>query len=138
MLNFARILAILYFSASALSAADLTGIWMGEVTGPKGEKQDMAFQFQAAKGEIKGVLFGDEFDLPVQDLKIDGDRVTFSVSSMNYYGGRRVKTLYTGILTDKTLELTRQQADPPPAAKADKPKEPRAARAPIILKRLTS
>ncbi|MDP9170556.1 MAG: hypothetical protein M3N54_08070 [Acidobacteriota bacterium] len=130
-----KVLAAGLLLATVLSAADLTGIWMGEVAGRNGEKQDLAFEFRMAKGALTGVLFGDEFDLPVQDLHVDGDHVAFSVSSVDYYGARRIKTLYTGTLTDTKLELTREQSGPEPAATAAKPKEPKQT---IVLKKLAS
>jgi len=119
--------------ASGLYAADPGGIWMGEVAGRNGEKQDLAFQFQAAKGAITGVMFGDEFDLPVQDLKIEGDRITFSVANINFYDNRRIKTVYSGILTDKTMELRREQLNSGPASKPTQPKDPPPL---IVLKRI--
>lgn len=114
-----------------LPAADLTGIWTGEVPGRNGEKQDLSFQFQAAKGVIVGVMFGDEFDLPVEDLELEGDHVSFSVVSTNYYNNQRTRTVFTGTVRDKSLELNRQQATA--VASAEKPKEPPLT---LILKRL--
>src|ERR1700712_625594 len=107
-----RLLAAGLLFASIMSAADLTGIWMGEMAGRNGEKQDLAFRFQTASGTLTGVMFGDEFDLPVQDLHVDGDHITFSVMSVDYYGAKKVRTIFAGTLTEKTLELTREQANP--------------------------
>jgi hypothetical protein len=134
-MNAMRVIAGLLLFSWALAAADITGIWMGEVAGRNGEKQDLAFQFQTAKGAVTGVMFGDEFDLPVQDLKLDGDHVTFSVETINYYDGRRIRTAYKGTLSENILELTREQVTPDASGKQpEKPKEP----APkLVLKRLT-
>src|SRR4051812_7848849 len=129
-----RSLGIGLFLALSLPAADLAGIWMGETTGRNGEKQDVAFQFQSAKGVLTGVMFGDEFDLPVQDLRIDGIHVSFAVVNINYFDGRRTKTVYTGIVGDTTLELTREQANPDAAANAARAKDLKQT---ITLKRLT-
>jgi hypothetical protein len=111
------------FFAAALSAADLSGIWMGETKGRNGEKQDLAFQFQATNGEVTGVMFGDEFDLPVQELHMDGNHISFTVTSVNYYDGRRIRTVFTGTLTGTTLELTREQIGPGTGANPARPKE---------------
>jgi len=96
---------------------------MGEISGRNGEKQDLAFQFEFTKGEVTGVMFGDEFDLPVQELHIDGNRITFSVTSVNFYDNRRIRTLFTGTLTGMTLELTREQSSPDTPANPVRPKE---------------
>ena len=125
-----RLFAVWVSLAGSLVAADLTGIWMGEVPGRNGEKQDLAFRFQLTKGVVTGVMFGDEFDLPVQELRVEGERVSFSVTNVNFYDGKKVRTIYSGVLTGKTLELTKEQAK---AADSGKPKE---ANPVIMLKRL--
>jgi len=114
----------------ALGAADPTGIWTGQVSGKNGEKQDIAFQFQTVRGATTGVMFGDEFDLPVQDVKIEAGRITFSVTNINYSDQRRLKTVYSGVLADQTMELTREQVGAEPGSK---PKEPPTV---VLLKRL--
>jgi hypothetical protein len=121
------------FLAMTLSAADLTGIWMGEAPGRNGEKQDIAFQFQSTKGAVTGVMFGDEFDLPVQELHIDGDHISFSVTSINFYDSRRLRLVFTGTVTETTLELTREQSSPETSAN---PARPKAAKQTLTLKRL--
>lgn len=123
MRSLARLFGAGLFLAATLSAADIIGIWMGEISSRNGEKQDLAFQFQSTKGAVTGVMFGDEFDLPVQELHIDGNRITFSVTSVNFYDNRRIRTLFTGTLTGMTLELTREQSSPDTRANPARPKE---------------
>ena len=130
MRTLVRLFAVWVSLAGSLVAADLTGIWMGEVPGRNGEKQDLAFRFQTVKGEVTGVMFGDEFDLPVQELRVEGERISFSVTNVNFYDGKKVRTIYSGVLTGKTLELTKEQA------KAADPGKPKEANPVIVLKRL--
>ncbi len=132
-----KLMAAGLFFAMTLSAADLTGIWMGQAPGRNSEKQDLAFQFRTEKGVVTGIMFGDEFDLPVQDLHIDGDRISFSVTSIDYYGSRKTKTVFNGTLSDSTLELTREQAAPETAADPAKPAKPKDPPQKLMLKRLT-
>lgn len=132
--SISRLIALLLFGL-ALRAADLTGIWMGPITGKGGEKQDIAFQFKVHQGALTGVMFGDEFDLPVEDLAVSGDHVSFSVTSKNYYDGSRVKFVFSGNIEGKELKLVRERlpepaAPPVPKDKAVPPQE-------ITLKRLT-
>jgi hypothetical protein len=131
-----RLIAAGLLLGVSMSAADLAGIWMGEVKGRNGEMQDVSFQFMSVKGALSGVMFGDEFDLPVQDLNVTGDHVTFSVTTTNYYDGRHVKFIYAGTLTDKSLELTREQPDNE-NTNADAAKKKRDQRITFTLKRLT-
>src|SRR5260370_9686323 len=94
------VLAILIHSA--IWGAEVAGIWMGETTGRNGEKQDIAFQFKTTTG----VMFGDEIDLPVEDLKIEGDKISFSVTNVNYYSGSRLATVYSGTIASRERHLT--------------------------------
>ena len=130
MTPFLRVCCAAVCLAYTLPAADLTGIWMGEIPGPNGTRADLALQFQTSKGVTSGIVFGDEFDLPVRDLKLDGNKVTFTVASPGFNNRPPVKTVYTGILSETTLELRREPLNPEPSAK---PKEP----APkLILKKI--
>lgn len=130
MRTLVRLFAVWVSLAGSLVAADLTGIWMGEVPGRNGEKQDLAFRFQMTKGVVTGVMFGDEFDLPVRELRVEGDRVSFSVTNINFYDGKKVRTTYSGILTEKGLELTREPA------KVEDPGKAKEVIPVIVLKRL--
>ena len=125
----------LVLSAYAIAAgAELPGIWMGEALGRNGEKQDVAFQFKRVNGVLSGVMFGEEFDLPVQDLRMEGGKVSFSVTTTNYYSGSRVAMTYTGTVSEVELQLTRARKDPP----ADPPANDRQnARQTLTLKRVT-
>ncbi len=108
----ARAIGIGLLLATGLFGAELAGIWMGEVAGKNGEKQDVAFQFQVkGGGVVTGVMFGDEFDLPVEELRVEGDRVSFTVTSTDYYSGRKTKSLFTGMVTGAGLELVREQGN---------------------------
>jgi hypothetical protein len=135
MTSAVRLFAIGLLLSAGLSAADLAGIWSGQVIGRGNEKQDVAFQFKPAKGSFAGVMFGDEFDIPMEDISVEGDRISFSVTTINYYDGRRIKFLYSGTIHDGEIELTRQRTGaPPPGANANKA-EP--AKQTFTLKRLS-
>jgi hypothetical protein len=129
-----RLLAIGLVLRVAMSAADLAGIWTGQMAGRNNEKQDVAFQFKANKGAFAGLMFGDEFDVPVQDLTVEGNHISFSVTTVNYYDGRRMKFLYTGMIHDYEMQLTRERTGgTPPGVNANRP-EP--AKQTFTLKRL--
>ena len=121
MQGVARSLAVAFVLGTSAFAGDLAGIWMGPVAGPKGEKQDIAFQFKANNGSLTGVMFGDEFDLPVKDLAVSGDSVSFSVTSINFYDGRQVTFLFNGKVTENVLELTRERSGGGPNASNRQP-----------------
>lgn len=107
-----RCLATLLALAGFSLAADLTGIWMGQVPGRNGEVTDVAFQFKPAAAGVSytAVQFGDEFDLPVKDLKISGEEISFTVSSVNFYDGRQITFAYKGTVKDREIILSRERA----------------------------
>jgi len=95
---------------------------MGQAPGRNNQKQDIAFQFKNDKGVSTGVLFGDEFDLPLENLSVAGDRVSFSVTVLNYYDNRRAKFLYNGIIKEGAIEFTRDRV--PDGVETDPAKKP--------------
>jgi hypothetical protein len=105
-----RALAILFF-ASALAAADLTGIWIGQFPGRNGETQDIAFQI-VQKGEtLSGKLYGDYKSTPISEGKVSGDQVSFLVVAPEQAGNQinTARLRFTGQLKDGVLELTRER-----------------------------
>ncbi|MEO8126544.1 MAG: hypothetical protein ABJF23_00810 [Bryobacteraceae bacterium] len=106
-------MALLFAGGLILSilapAADITGLWTGQVAGRGGEKQDISFQFKTLKNVLTGKMFGDEFDVPVQGLQVSGDHITFYTTTTNYYDGSKTKFNFTGTITDKEIQLTRER-----------------------------
>lgn len=116
---------LLFFSANCIAfGTDITGIWTGQADGPnpeKSEKEDVSFQFKAVNKILTGVRFGEEFDLPVEDLKVEGDSIRFSLVSTNYYGGSRQTMVYTGTIGASEIQLTCKRKDAPASpSKKDK------------------
>jgi hypothetical protein len=130
MKQFLRLFVLAILVHGAAYGAELAGIWMGETTGRNGEKQDIALQFKMTKGNLTGVIFGDEFDLPIEDLKVEGDNVSFSVTNVNYYSGSRLTLVYSGTLGDKEMRLTRQRKGGPAGDRQNGKQD-------IILERVT-
>ena len=115
MNQFARCLAGLAIAAMTTFAADLTGIWAGTAPGRRGDKEDVAFQFKVNGSSLTGKMFGDEFDLPLEEASVSGDQVKFVVTTTNYYSGAQVKFVYTGTIKGDEIELTRTRSGGPPA-----------------------
>jgi hypothetical protein len=111
----APIIAGLVFSAAMLSAADLTGIWTGQMPGRRGgATEDVAFQFKLKDGAVTGKMFGDEFDLPLEEASVSGDQITFTITTTNYYSGTKTKVVFTGTIKGNEIELTRTRVGGPP------------------------
>lgn len=134
MVSYAFLFALLFSANSLAFVSELSGIWMGQAPGRNEEKQDIAFQFKKVNGVVSGVMFGDEFDLPVNDLKIEGDKVSFSVTTTNYYSGTASTNTYSGTISARQLQLTRERKEPPANLGNDRPNKKQT----ITLTRTTS
>jgi hypothetical protein len=108
-------LALAALTAIAVSAADLTGIWTGQMAGRRGDKEDVAFQFKMNGTALTGKMFGDEFDLALEEGSVSDDQIKFVVTTTNYYSGNQQKALYTGTIKGNEIEFTRTRAGAPPA-----------------------
>ncbi len=118
----ARILVGGLVLSLALSAADIAGLWTGQISGRGGEKQDISFQFKLDKNSFSGKMFGDEFDVPVQNLRISGDRITFFITTTNYYDATQTRFDFSGTITAKEIQLTRERAGVKAKGKDEKAK----------------
>jgi len=96
-----------------MSAADVAGIWTGQMQGRRGDKEDVAFQFKTNGTAVTGKLFGDEFDLPVEEATVSNEEIRFIVTTTNYYSGAKVRFSFTGIVKGDQMELTRTRIGEP-------------------------
>jgi hypothetical protein len=106
-----RTLALLCALTATLSAADLTGIWVGQYPGRNNEPIDIAFQFQH-KGEVlAGKLYGDFKSMRIVEGKVSGGEVNFIVVAEEQAGNQinETRLRFTGTLKDGELELTRER-----------------------------
>ena len=75
----ARALVGLMFCMTCVLAAEISGIWVGQQQGRRGEPEDLAFRFKLEGTSLTGKMFGDEFDLPLTEASIAGDQIRFRV-----------------------------------------------------------
>ena len=99
----------LMFCATCVLAADISGIWVGQQQGRRGEPEDLAFRFKLDGQFLTGKMFGDEFDLPIAEASLAGDQIRFTVTTTNYYSGTKVKFTYTGTIKGAEMELIRER-----------------------------
>src|SRR5438270_13601973 len=95
--------------ANWVLAADIAGIWAGQQQGRLGQPEDVAFRFKLDGQTLTGKMFGDEFDIPIGEASVSGDRVRFTVTTVNYYSGTKVNFAYTGIVKGGEIELVRER-----------------------------
>lgn len=119
-------------------AADLTGIWTGEIVGRNGAKTDIAFQLTHKGSAITGKLYGDYKSSPIVSGVANGDLVTFVVVTQEQAGNEinEARVRFTGRLNGDELELTREREASNRAGSGAGVAPSRVSKQPVRLKRL--
>lgn len=73
-----RLLLFLLCAAFAF-AADVTGNWSADITDPNGNKLTIKYAFKQDGTKLAGTVTGPGGDLAIQDGKVDGDKISFTV-----------------------------------------------------------
>jgi hypothetical protein len=98
----------------AVSAANLTGTWIGAILSndPRRLPQDLAFQFQQHGAALTGKQYGDDLSSAIQDGAIEDGTVRFSVVLREQAGNQVNDVLYQfeGAIEGDAIELTRERA----------------------------
>ena len=83
------------------SAADLTGVWSGNIVTPGGDNFQLTFTFKQDGVKLTGAVSGPQGD-PVQitEGNVDGDKIFFIVS----LNGMTIK--HDGVVSGDTIKLT--------------------------------
>jgi hypothetical protein len=94
-----------------LAAADLSGIWMGQVPGRRGASTDISFQLAQEGDKLGGKLYEDMGSTPLVEGGIEGDQFFFVVVAREQAGNQvnLVAYRYEGKVVDGELELTRER-----------------------------
>ena len=116
-----RPVALLVMLGAIAFSADVEGIWTGQQPGRNGQVDDVAFRFKVDGATLTGKLLGDEFDLPISDASVSGNRIRFIVTTTNYYSGGKVQWLYTGTFHGGEMELARERVQTPDDVTAKRP-----------------
>jgi hypothetical protein len=107
-----RSLALLLLAGSAW-AADLSGIWVGEVASGRPDRDpiQISFQFVQKGTALGGKLYGDHQSTPIATGIVAGELVTFVVITAEQAGNEinDTKVRFTGRLVNGELELTRER-----------------------------
>jgi hypothetical protein len=104
----------LVVSIVSLRAADISGIWLGSLSGGRrNQVQDFAFQFIQKGTTLTGKLYLDYSSTPILKGTIDGDRITFQVVAREQAGNEINQSVlrFTGTLKDGEIEITREREE---------------------------
>ena len=98
----------------AAPAADVTGIWMGTLTGGRrNQVQDFAFQFIQKGNVLTGKVYLDYGSTPILKGTVDGDQIAFDVVAREQEGNQINESVlhFTGVLKDGAMEITRERQE---------------------------
>jgi hypothetical protein len=113
---------------AALPAADLSGIWTGQITDRNGDLIDLSFRFNQQGDALTGKMYGDNESSPLAECKIAGEQITFMVTTE--LNGQITKNIFTGTVAGGEIRMTRARVNLKPEAKPPAPQT-------FVLKRLT-
>jgi hypothetical protein len=99
------VLAMLSISFVA-SAADATGKWAGETPGRNGN-QPITFTLKAEGSALTGTITTAQGDRPIEEGKVDGDNISFSLTAPGRDGTPNKQT-YKGKVSGDSIEFTRE------------------------------
>jgi hypothetical protein len=106
-------LALLLVVAGRAWAADLTGIWVGEIDSgrPDRDPVQISFQFVQKGTALGGKQYGDHQSTPIATGIVAGELVTFVVVTTEQAGNEinDTKVRFTGRLVNGALELMRER-----------------------------
>ena len=79
-------------------AADITGRWKGSLDTPNGS-MEIVFDFKANGDKMTGTATGPAGEVPITDIKIDGNHIAFTVDAGQF------KILHTGTISGDEMKL---------------------------------
>ena len=105
-----RYAALFLLFTSWAAAADLSGIWIGQIPGRRGPT-DVAFDFSQNGKALTGKLYGDYGSTPISEAVLAGDLLTFVVATNEQAGNQinETRLRFTGNIRDGEIELTRER-----------------------------
>ena len=111
-IRFLGIMALLIATALPVSAADLPGRWTAEFDSPIGV-QKYVYEFKKSGDVLAGEATYEHSmgkgTVPLNDLKVEGDKVTFTEPLT--IDGNKITITYSGTLAGDELKLTRILGD---------------------------
>jgi hypothetical protein len=100
-----RMFVGLVATALTMLASDINGKWTATVPGRDGQTREVAYTFKTEGGKVTGVTQGRQGERPLENLKVDGDNVSWSQTM-----GDRTMT-YTGMIAGDEMKMKMKAGD---------------------------
>ncbi len=98
-----RMFAGLVATALTMFAADIAGKWTATMPGRDGQTREVAYTFKSEGGTVTGTTQGRQGERPLENLKVDGDNISWS-QTMNMGGESRTMN-YTGKIAGEEIKV---------------------------------
>jgi hypothetical protein len=102
----ATTIALFIFSALAWATpADVTGVWIGQITGPNGDTHDLTFNLKADGNKVSGTISGGPPNGAEQTIvngKVERNEVSFDVNT-EAPDGTTIKLSYVGNIVENQI-----------------------------------
>ena len=82
--------------------SDLAGSWKSSFTGQNGQVRESTFKFKVEGEKLTGTVSGRNNDTAIEDGKIKGDEISFTVT--REINGNKVVTKYNGKVSSDTIK----------------------------------
>ena len=80
---------------------DLNGSWKSSFTNQQGQARETIFKLKVEDGKLSGAVSGRNGETAIEDAKLAGDDVSFSVT--REFNGNKVVTKYSGKVSGDTI-----------------------------------
>ncbi len=99
-----RVFVLALLCGAIVLAADATGKWSAEMPGRGGSSREMILNLKVNGDALTGTISGPRGDSDLQDGKVNGDDISFSV--VREFNGNSFKLLYTGKVSGDEIHFT--------------------------------
>lgn len=81
---------------------DLNGSWKSSTTNQNGQARETIYKLKVEDGKLSGTVSGRNGDITIENAKLKGDEITFTVTREN--NGNKVVIKYSGKLDGDTIK----------------------------------
>jgi hypothetical protein len=97
-----RMIGIALTIAALAFGADVTGKWTGQMQ-TRGETANATFVFKNDGGKVTGTMTGPQGEVALQDMKVEGDQISFTTT------GGNAKIVFKGTVAGDEIKMSRMR-----------------------------